>query len=257
MEKDTQWIFFLHRQVDIYGKCGDHECPDDDPKCHKLFAQKYKFYLAFEKSNCRDYITDELFDNLIDRHLVPIVMGAYPEDYEERAPYRSYIHVDHFKSPEELANYLKVLDANDKLYNRYFEWMGTGEFIDTKFFCRVCALLHDEYYFKSGMQSRFHDLKGWWNGPGICTEGDWREDAFHHSAADDGKFYFQQYPYEAGGSIYSLYIYLFSSYSLWRDGSIYGNRLNIITWTGKLQKQHHIASKLKFIYLGIFIELDK
>ena len=24
-----------------------------------------------------------------------------------------------------------------------FQWKGTGEFINTKFWCRVCALLHD------------------------------------------------------------------------------------------------------------------
>ncbi len=25
----------------------------------------------------------------------------------------------------------------------FFQWKGTGEMIDTKFFCRMCALLHD------------------------------------------------------------------------------------------------------------------
>ena len=35
------------------------------------------------------------------------------------------------------------LDQNDTLYNSYFEWKGTGEMINTKFFCRLCALLHD------------------------------------------------------------------------------------------------------------------
>ena len=35
------------------------------------------------------------------------------------------------------------LDQNDTLYNSYFQWKGTGEMINTKFFCRLCALLHD------------------------------------------------------------------------------------------------------------------
>ena len=35
------------------------------------------------------------------------------------------------------------LDQNDTLYNSYFRWKGTGEMINTKFFCRLCALLHD------------------------------------------------------------------------------------------------------------------
>ena len=42
-----------------------------------------------------------------------------------------------------IAEYLQKLDENDDLYNEYFKWKGTGEFIDTKFFCRLCALLHD------------------------------------------------------------------------------------------------------------------
>lgn len=58
-------------------------------------------------------------------------MGARPEDYESSAPFNSYIHVDEFGSPAELAEYLKLLDTNDELYNSYFKWKGTGEFINT------------------------------------------------------------------------------------------------------------------------------
>lgn len=35
------------------------------------------------------------------------------------------------------------LDEDEALYNSYFRWKGTGELINTKFFCRLCALLHD------------------------------------------------------------------------------------------------------------------
>lgn len=49
-------------------------------------------------------------------------MGAKPEDYERSAPYRSYIHVDEFASPKELAGYLHRLDKNDDLYNSYFRY---------------------------------------------------------------------------------------------------------------------------------------
>lgn len=50
-------------------------------------------------------------------------MGARPEDYERSAPYRSYIHVDEFESPRELAGYLHRLDKNDDLYNSYFRFV--------------------------------------------------------------------------------------------------------------------------------------
>lgn len=53
-------------------------------------------------------------------------MGAKPEDYERSAPYRSYIHVDEFAAPKELAGYLHRLDKNDVLYNSYFRYNITS-----------------------------------------------------------------------------------------------------------------------------------
>ena len=56
------------------------------------------------------------------RHAVlPIVMGARPEDYERVAPYNSFIHVEQFKGPKELAEYLLELDKDDNEYNQYFQ----------------------------------------------------------------------------------------------------------------------------------------
>lgn len=79
-------------------------------------------------------------------------MGARPEDYEMSSPQKSYIHVDEFKDAKELADYLHLLDGNDgiapfntflinsinfililELYNSYFKWKNTGEFINTYF----------------------------------------------------------------------------------------------------------------------------
>ena len=54
--------------------------------------------------------------------VIPIVMGARPEDYADAAPHKSYIHVDDFDSPKELADYLHQLDQDDQLYNEYFKW---------------------------------------------------------------------------------------------------------------------------------------
>ncbi|TMW39694.1 hypothetical protein DOY81_015225 [Sarcophaga bullata] len=99
-------------------------------------------------------------------------MGARPEDYEVSAPQRSYIHVDEFASASELADYLHILDNDEKLYNSYFNWKGTGEFINTYYWCRVCSSLHDE---ESLRKPRWYtDVNDWWRGPGVCTNGSWR-----------------------------------------------------------------------------------
>ena len=57
--------------------------------------------------------------------VLPVVMGARPEDYAAVAPPGSYIHVDDFPSPRHLAEYLHTLDAEDDKYNEYFRLIYT------------------------------------------------------------------------------------------------------------------------------------
>jgi hypothetical protein len=108
-------------------------------------------------------------------------MGGRREDYERIAPKRSYVHVDDYESPKRLAEYLRRLDADDDLYNEYFRWKGTGEFIDTKFFCRLCTMLHDD----GAPAKHYPNINDWWRGPGVCNNAmPWRR--FIESSADAG-----------------------------------------------------------------------
>jgi len=50
--------------VDVYGACGSLSCTRlEEHKCFTILAKEYKFYLALENSNCREYITEKLFRN--------------------------------------------------------------------------------------------------------------------------------------------------------------------------------------------------
>lgn len=130
-----------------------------------MINREYKFYLSFENSNCPLYVSEKLYNNALGyndlNHLVvPIVMGPSKSDYELLAPPSSFIHVDDFESPKELANFLKLLDGDDALYNYYFAWKTVGRFIDTKFMCRICALANDSEL--SARKRSYPDIESWW-----------------------------------------------------------------------------------------------
>ncbi|VDD84459.1 unnamed protein product [Mesocestoides corti] len=133
--------------VDVYGKNGKQFPPGRD--AFKWLSENYKFYLAFENSNCRNYITEKATINafkcvhlhlqeraglseILRSHIfsmVPIVLGAYKEDYDDALPPHSYINVDDFKSIRELVRYLLYLDRNDTAYAEYFAWKEHGQIL--------------------------------------------------------------------------------------------------------------------------------
>ena len=96
--------------------------------------------------------------------VLPIVMGAHPDEYKKIAPPRSYIHVDLFESPKELAEYLKFLDKHDEFYNSYFLWKETGHFINTKSLCRLCSMVHLAPHFPMW----YTDVNKWWSAYETC-----------------------------------------------------------------------------------------
>jgi alpha-1,3-fucosyltransferase len=159
-------------KVDVYGKCGNLSCPRNtahsysDPKCYKFLEGKYKFYLSFENSVCEDYVTEKFFE-IMKREMIPIVYGG--ANYTNIAPPHSYIDALQY-TPKNLAQYLRLLDANDTLYNEYFWWKNhykveAGvEQMARNGFCELCKKLHLE----QNVTKQYHELISEWHPKTKC-----------------------------------------------------------------------------------------
>ena len=147
--------------VSIYGECGDSEsCPRErhSPICNALL-RRHKFYLAFENGNCPDYITEKYWENAIDNNIVPVVMGG--ADYKTLAIPNSYIDVQDFASPKELAEYLLYLEGNDTAYREYFTWKKRYQRIIPHRACILCKQLHNQSLHKP--QRVYRDMGRFWD----------------------------------------------------------------------------------------------
>ena len=133
-----------------------------------MYVYMYALFSLFSYST-------QLHPFLSRNDVIPIVMGAHPDDYRQVAPPHSYIHVEDFRSPKALAEYLEYLDRNHTAYNEYFQWKGTGTFINTHFMCRVCAMLHER---PPDQHSWIPDINEWWGGNHVCRTGRWDERRF-------------------------------------------------------------------------------
>ncbi|KAF9351901.1 Alpha-(1,3)-fucosyltransferase 11 [Mortierella sp. AD094] len=105
--------------IDIYGSCMSntpwpvHNDTQKPFMPQEIMAQ-YKFVLALESINCKDYVTSSLADALA-VGAVPIVDG--PKDYFHFSPAdNALVQVDSFIAPELLAQELNALDGNDTQY---------------------------------------------------------------------------------------------------------------------------------------------
>ncbi|XP_064624197.1 glycoprotein 3-alpha-L-fucosyltransferase A-like isoform X1 [Lineus longissimus] len=150
--------------VDIFGKCGKR-CPGGWCQITDI-AQHYKFYLAFENSHCPDYITEKFWTNALGHGMIPVALGTSKEDYLQVAPPHSFIHTADFQTVATLAEYLKLLDKNDVLYNEYFEWKKHYRVVYTRPACRLCEALHDEK--KMNRRKIYSDIKSHWDATSHC-----------------------------------------------------------------------------------------
>ncbi|XP_071315421.1 4-galactosyl-N-acetylglucosaminide 3-alpha-L-fucosyltransferase 9-like [Trachinotus anak] len=148
-----------HVHINCYGNAFGQHLSNRD---YSEIVSSCKFYLSFENSVHRDYITEKLYSPMM-LGSVPIVLGPSRPTYEDHVPADSFIHVDDFSSAKELADRLLYLDQNATEYRRYFDWRSRFR-VKTSWFgreqvCRTCGYLQKN----TGLQV-FHDLNRWFWG---------------------------------------------------------------------------------------------
>ncbi len=128
--------------VDVYGECGPYNCTGRmSEECYRYLEKNYMFYLAFENSICKDYVTEKFF-NAVKYDFVPVVFGganyssvlASMNNNQRRGsgPGKwddSKVFIDglKFPSPKDLARHLVSLSENEDAYFEYFKWRSSHE----------------------------------------------------------------------------------------------------------------------------------
>ncbi|CAF4751655.1 unnamed protein product, partial [Rotaria socialis] len=121
--------------------------------------------LAFENSNCQDYITEKAFYNALAHGSIPIVLGTDENNYKNILPPNSFIYIEHYKNMSDLANQLRNISQNLDLFKFYHQWRihyrlivwPSNYFIDN-LFCNLCIKLYEDEKPKS-----YNNFSRWLN----------------------------------------------------------------------------------------------
>jgi glycoprotein 3-alpha-L-fucosyltransferase len=118
-------------------------------KCEEDKLKSFKYYLAFENINCKDYITEKIWRSL-EYNIIPIILQPNRDSYERyKIPIKSIIHLNDFKSIYNLANYLNEIDNNFNIYFDHLKWtniylksISNPKYTEPHRMCQLCTKLN-------------------------------------------------------------------------------------------------------------------
>lgn len=112
-----------HLHIDEIKYCPDTVKRYSDPDAfYRQISKTYKFYLLFDDNQCNYYVPKTFF-MLLKHGIVPVVLSANDYDF----PPNVFINAMSFKSIRDLADFLILLDKNQRLYSNYFLWKRLHE----------------------------------------------------------------------------------------------------------------------------------
>jgi glycoprotein 3-alpha-L-fucosyltransferase len=118
-------------------------------KCEEDKLKSFKYYLAFENINCKDYITEKIWRSL-EYNIIPIILQPNRDSYERhKIPIKSIIHLNDFKTIYNLANYLNEIDNNFNIYFDHLKWtniylksISNPKYTEPHRMCQLCTKLN-------------------------------------------------------------------------------------------------------------------
>ncbi|XP_069105507.1 alpha-(1,3)-fucosyltransferase C-like isoform X2 [Argopecten irradians] len=160
-----------HMDVSIYGRCGNRVCVETDAaktwskNCLKRVEHNTRYYLSFENSLCRDYMTEKAYKVFKSYSLVPVVRGGL--NYSIYLPPDTFIDSSRYNDATSLSKYLVDIKTNKTVFTRLFENRNLFKtnFNDNwgqKPFCEACRRLH----YPEKFRRLYEDVSTWVRGQG-------------------------------------------------------------------------------------------
>ena len=97
-------------------------------------------------------------------------------NYSNILPYNSYIDAFNFSSPQHLANYLKIVENDEKLYKSYFEWKNNycvDRTLQNRNLCQLCRQLNENKFNENTLKNK--SLHKWWVNEDNCRSIKFRD----------------------------------------------------------------------------------
>ncbi|VDH90500.1 glycoprotein 3-alpha-L-fucosyltransferase [Mytilus galloprovincialis] len=131
--------------VDTYGRCGKPCLFKNREDCKSNLSETYRFYLSFENSLCKDYLTEKILTMYRNgMNFIPIVRGA--PNAGDYLPQKTYIATSEFESPQQLATFLKKIGSDKTRYISYLKekdkYFDDGSGGLKAGFCDICYRLN-------------------------------------------------------------------------------------------------------------------
>uniref|UniRef100_A0A914H319 Fucosyltransferase n=1 Tax=Globodera rostochiensis TaxID=31243 RepID=A0A914H319_GLORO len=157
-----------YMEITGYGRCFGRDC---DKMCYDAQIDRHFFYLAFENSVCRNYVTEK-FWNALRQLTVPVVFSRKALKGLNIPP-EAFVAADDFGTVEEMAKFLLELRFDQTRYLRFFNWTQfyrRKSDIDPagRAICRLCEFAHQRLAPGSKVIA---DIDEYWRLRGNCTRG--------------------------------------------------------------------------------------